>query len=62
VDHIRAFPYEEEIKPGACLMLEPCPITAEGDLGMFYGHTFNVVEDGAVRVTEMKDELLVARW
>jgi len=62
VDHIRAFPYEEEIKPGACLMLEPCPITAEGDLGMFYGHTFNVVEGGAVRVTDMKDELLVAKW
>jgi Xaa-Pro dipeptidase len=57
---VRAYPYERVMKPGAVLMLEPCPITPDGMLGMFYGHTFIITEDGARRVTECPDELLVA--
>lgn len=59
---IRAYPYERVMKPGAVLMLEPCPITPDGMLGMFYGHTFIITENGARRVTACPDELLVAGW
>lgn len=61
-EHVRAFPYERVMKPGTELMLEPCPITADGMLGMFYGHTFIITEEGARRVTDCPDELLVAEW
>jgi len=61
-DHVGAFPYEEEMKPGAVYMLEPCPITADGRLGMFYGHTYIMTEDGPNRVTDCPHELLVADW
>jgi len=59
-ESVRAFPYERIMKPGAVLMLEPCPITADGMLGMFYGHTFIITEDGARRVTDCPHGLLVA--
>jgi Xaa-Pro aminopeptidase len=59
---VRAFPYERTIQPGTVLMLEPCPITADGLLGMFFGHTYIITEDGTRRVTDCPDELLVARW
>lgn len=61
-DEVRAFPYERTIQPGMVLMLEPCPITADGLLGLFFGHTYIVTEDGARRVTDCPEELLVARW
>lgn len=59
---VRAFPYERTIQPGTVLMLEPCPITPDGLLGMFFGHTYIITDDGARRVTGCPDELLVARW
>ncbi len=62
LDELKAYEYEQVMKPGACLMLEPCPITADGCLGMFYGHTYIVTEDGAECMTSMPHELLVARW
>jgi Xaa-Pro aminopeptidase len=61
-EHVRAYPYEQVMQPGMCLMLEPCPITADGSLGMFYGHTLIITEDGARRVTECPHELLVSEW
>ena len=62
VDEVKAYPYEQTIQPGACLMLEPNPITPDGLLGMFYGHTYIITEDGHRRVTDCPHELLVARW
>jgi hypothetical protein len=44
------------------LMLEPCAITPDGMLGLFIGHTFLITDDGARRVTDCPDELLVAKW
>jgi Xaa-Pro aminopeptidase len=61
-EHVRAFPYERVMQPGAVLMLEPCPITADGMLGLFFGHTFIITENGYRRVTDCSDELLVASW
>jgi Xaa-Pro aminopeptidase len=61
-DHVRAFDYEREMRPGAVVMLEPNPITADGLLGQFYGHTYAITEDGAERLTACPDELLVADW
>lgn len=61
-DGVRAFPYERIIQPGMALMLEPCPITPDGLLGMFFGHTYIIAENGVRRVTDCPDELLVARW
>jgi Xaa-Pro aminopeptidase len=59
---VRAFSYERIITPGMTLMLEPCPITADGMLGLFFGHTYSITEDGFRRVTDCPDELLVASW
>jgi Xaa-Pro aminopeptidase len=40
------------IKPGMELMLEPNPITPDGKLGLFFGHTHLVTESGHERVTD----------
>ncbi len=59
-EHVRAFPYERVLQPGVEIMLEPCPVTSDGMLGLFFGHTFIITEDGARRVTDCPNELLVA--
>lgn len=61
-DHIHADDYERTLEPGVVLMLEPNPITDDGLLGQFYGHTYAITEDGAERLTDCPDELLVAEW
>lgn len=61
-DHIRAYDYEREFQPGTIQMLEPNPITEDGSLGQFYGHTFVITDDGAERLTDCPHELLVADW
>lgn len=61
-DHVHAYEYEREMQPGVVLMLEPNPITDDGLLGQFYGHTYVITEDGADRLTECPHELLVATW
>jgi len=43
--------YELILKPGMEIMLEPNPITLNGRLGLFLGHTFLITESGATRVT-----------
>lgn len=43
--------YELVLKPGMELMLEPNPITLDGRLGLFLGHTFLITESGHTRVT-----------
>jgi Xaa-Pro aminopeptidase len=40
------------LKPGRVMMLEPNPITMDGRLGLFFGHTYLITEDGQKRVTD----------
>lgn len=61
-DHVHAAEFEQEFQPGQVVMLEPNPITEDGLLGQFYGHTYVITEDGAERVTDCPHELLVADW
>lgn len=57
---VDAEPYETQMQPGMVVMAEPNPITADGMLGMFVGHTFIVTESGRECVDELPVELLVA--
>jgi Xaa-Pro dipeptidase len=50
---------DEELRPGQVVMLEPNPITADGNLGMFFGHTFIITTDGAEMVTSRPLEMTV---
>jgi Xaa-Pro dipeptidase len=60
-EEIKAHAYEQEIKPGMELMLEPNPITLDGRLGLFLGHTYLITASGHERVTSRVPlELLVA--
>ena len=61
VDHIDVEPFEEIMKPGMVIMAEPNPISADGMLGMFVGHTFIVTETGSECVDEFPLELVVAK-
>ena len=58
---VHAEAFEAILKPGMVLMPEPNPITADGTLGMFVGHTFIVTETGAECVDDWPIELTVAR-
>ena len=60
-EHVHAAPFEQIMKPGMVLMPEPNPITADGQLGMFVGHTFIVTETGHECVDDWPIELTVAR-
>ena len=50
---------DEVIRPGQVLMLEPNPIRADGNLGMFFGHTYIVTETGAERITHYPLDIVV---
>src|SRR5437764_6993450 len=58
-ERVVAEPFEEVMRPGMVVMAEPNPITADGTLGMFVGHTFIVTEDGSECVDEFPLELVV---
>lgn len=60
-DHIEVKPFEEVMKPGMVLMPEPNPISADGMLGMFVGHTFIVTETGRECVDQWPLELTVLK-
>jgi Xaa-Pro dipeptidase len=61
VDGVHAEPGDEVIRPGMVLMLEPNPVTPDGLLGLFYGHTFLITETGREMVTAgLPADLLVA--
>ena len=47
------------MRPGQVVMLEPNPIDADGNLGMFLGHTFIVTEDGHEDITDRPVEMVV---
>lgn len=58
-DHVAAEPFEQVMRPGMVIMAEPNPITADGMLGIFLGHTFIVTEDGRECVDEFPLKLTV---
>lgn len=61
IDGVHADPEDQVIRAGMELMLEPNPITADGLLGLFYGHTFLITETGREMVTRgVPHEMLVA--
>jgi Xaa-Pro aminopeptidase len=61
VDGVHADPEDRAMRPGMELMLEPNPITSDGMLGLFYGHTYLITETGRERVTGgLPEDLLVA--
>lgn len=49
--------YDNLIQPGMEIMLEPCPITHDGDLGMFLGRTCVITEEDKEWVTKLPIEL-----
>ena len=59
VDRTHAEPFEEVFRPGNVIMVEPNPITADGTLGMFVGHTFVVTEEGRECLDDFPVELVV---
>ncbi len=59
VDHSAAGEEEMVLAPGQVAMLEPNAITPDGRLGMFFGRTFVITEEGADRVTRFPLELIV---
>ena len=60
VDKVECEPFEEIMKPGMVIMAEPNPITPDGQLGMFVGHTMIVTETGYETVDDFPLELVVA--
>jgi Xaa-Pro aminopeptidase len=59
VERTASKPFEETFQPGMVLMPEPNPITADGRMGMFVGHTFIVTETGRECVDDWPLELTV---
>jgi ectoine hydrolase len=59
-DHIGAEPFEQTLQPGMVVMPEPNPITADGMLGLFVGHTYIITETGAECVDRFPIDLAVA--
>lgn len=58
---VRHKDYDYVLQPGMEIMLEPCPITADGKLGMFLGRTFLITNGGQERVTQYPLELTTVR-
>jgi Xaa-Pro aminopeptidase len=59
-EHVHAEPFEQTFKPGMVFIAEPNPITADGQFGIFVGHTFIVTESGNECVDNFPWELAVA--
>jgi len=58
-EHVDAEPFERTFKPGMVFMAEPNPITADGNFGIFLGHTFIVSPAGHEIVDNWPLELVV---
>lgn len=58
-DRVSAGEEEMTLIPGIAAMLEPTIITPDGKLGIFFGRTFVITEDGHRRVTRFPLELIV---
>jgi len=59
-EHVHGEPFEQTFKPGMVFIAEPNPITADGQFGIFVGHTFIVTESGNECVDNFPWELAVA--
>ena len=59
-EEVHAEEFERVFRPGMVVMPEPNPITADGMMGMFVGHTYIVTETGAECVDDFPVELIVA--
>ena len=59
VDRTQTTKDDDVLRPGMVLMPEPNPISADGRLGMFVGHTVIVTEDGHECVDEWPLDLIV---
>jgi Xaa-Pro dipeptidase len=57
-DRVDGEEFDQVLRPGMVLVVEPTPITADGLLGMFFGHTFIVTPDGRECVDEYPWEML----
>jgi Xaa-Pro aminopeptidase len=60
VERVEAEPFEQVFKPGMVFMAEPNPITADGNFGIFLGHTFIVTETGQECVDKFPLEIAIA--
>lgn len=60
VDKVEAEPYEFELKPNMTLMLEPNPISLDGNFGIFLGHPYVITSGGRRRLTSYPLKLTVA--
>jgi methionyl aminopeptidase len=59
-EHVEAEPFERTFKPGMVFMAEPNPITADGNFGIFLGHTFIVTANGHECIDQWPLELVIA--
>src|SRR5712671_6606161 len=58
-DGVHGEPFEQVFRPGMVFMAEPNPITADGQFGIFMGHTFIVTERGNECVDKFPWEMVV---
>jgi ectoine hydrolase len=58
-DGVHGEPFEQVFRPGMVFMAEPNPITADGQFGIFMGHTFIVTESGNECVDKFPWEMVV---
>lgn len=59
VEESAVYPGETHFEPNMTVMLEPNPITPDGNLGLFLGRTFIITEDGNEAVTKYPLELIM---
>ncbi|MGE0038669.1 MAG: M24 family metallopeptidase [Xanthobacteraceae bacterium] len=59
-EHTEADEIDKILKPGMIIMAEPNPITADGQFGIFLGHTFIVTRDGHECVDSFPLEIAIA--
>jgi Xaa-Pro dipeptidase len=59
VDGVHGEAFERVFKPGMVFMAEPNPITADGNFGIFLGHTFIVTATGSECIDAYPWELVV---
>lgn len=60
-DHVQAEDFEKELQPGMVLVIEPNAVTADGQLGMFFGHTFIITDGDPECVDHSPWELTIVR-
>jgi Xaa-Pro aminopeptidase len=58
---VHAEPFEQTFKPGMVFMAEPNPISADGQFGIFLGHTFIVTDGGHEVVDDFPLEIAIAQ-